>query len=94
MNYCVAELSILPGQFSRPQQCKASVWKASQTKLQPFKTSMKKILFAAALIASTLSAAAPTFAEVVIRSPVVKHHHHRPVCHSVREHGHMVRRCR
>lgn len=65
---------------------------------------MQKILLALALAIGTLSAAAPTYAAV----PHHRHHHHRgrrhqhhynhyrhhPVCHSWREHGHWVRRCR
>lgn len=54
---------------------------------------MKKILFAVALAVSALGAAAPSYANDVYH-PVVRPHHHRPVCHMVHVHGHLVKRCR
>jgi hypothetical protein len=53
---------------------------------------MKKILFAVALAVSAIGAAAPSYADDM-HHPVV-HHHHRPVCHMVHVHGHLVKRCR
>ena len=55
---------------------------------------MKKILLALALALGAMSATAPVFAYDNDHRPMVKKHHHRPICHNVRYHGHWVKRCR
>ena len=62
--------------------------------IQPLRNIMKKILLALALALGAMSATAPVFAYDNDHRPMVKKHHHRPVCHNVRYHGHWVKRCR
>ncbi|WP_186310811.1 hypothetical protein [Paraburkholderia sp. BCC1886] len=45
---------------------------------------MKKALLALAAVIATMTAVAPAFAD---------DHHHHPVCHKVKVHGHWQNRC-
>lgn len=45
---------------------------------------MKKLILALAASLTTLAAVAPAYAD---------DHHHHPVCHKVRVHGHWEKRC-
>lgn len=46
---------------------------------------MKKLILALAASLTTLAAVAPAYAD--------DYHHHHPVCHKVRVHGHWEKRC-
>jgi hypothetical protein len=55
---------------------------------------MKKILFAVAFAVGAMGVSSAASADDHRPIVVVKHPHHRVVCHNVRVHGHFVKRCR